>query len=809
MDDLWNKKISALLHDPLIKALDIKKHEQITKKYREVFGLDENVKKEDIIASQMDRLPLPYTRNSTNQIRVSIDDLKGFNHPLSSNILDVYGEIKDKKDSLDREFISNLEKIKKDNNDRFSQFQALWWHLPDMIDYSAFLPADTRCPNHSIVDHLDTTSALAGTINDGNVDASLLTVTIGPVQGFISAARKTKDLWAGSYLLSLITYSAIEYIGMNYGFDSIIFPSMRNISFVRETFAEKNINIDSIPNVYPKPSQSVASLPNRFVALIPRIYEKEIKNKVEEVIKSKWNKIAEKYINGLNILDETYLKDQLQSFPEVYTTTLPLLDFDDSKAIIENLFIDAPIEKDVKYLNRLSERYDSYKPDLGSLYLYNYKLLIKKINAIKSIRAFNYFKDSSENGKILPGDQFTGDMKAIVNLKDGEKIDRVNIINAIKRKFSEKELEDSFESVDVPAKSNSKIYEKIFGKKLKNNYKNNYYSILVMDGDKMGHWISGKKSPDFKDILAKQGFLNEESSFVRNFDICNKIDDKELKNYILNRKTIQPSYHRTVSRTLNIFSSFVEPIVEKYKGRLIYAGGDDVLAFLPAVSVLKCANDIRKMYSGLGNIKVKDKNTKKEYIFKNEMVYLIENEKEIPLCTMMGEKATMSAGIAIINNKFPLSNALNIARQAEKIAKESLNRNSFNITIVKRSGQQIPLGMKWQNANLDVIEDLFEVMKKIEEKELSSRSLRKLIIDKDNDLSLTKDEFIDYYIGYVIDRSELNKEDKLEITKLLKDFYRKVYELNNQERDIGKNELLNIPTNLLLTLSFLMRGEGK
>ncbi len=40
----------------------------------------------------------------------------------------------------------------------------------------------------------------------------LLAVTVGPVQDFIAAARRTRDLWFGSYLLSEISKAAAKAV---------------------------------------------------------------------------------------------------------------------------------------------------------------------------------------------------------------------------------------------------------------------------------------------------------------------------------------------------------------------------------------------------------------------------------------------------------------------------------------------------------------------------------------------------------------------------------------------------------------------
>lgn len=40
----------------------------------------------------------------------------------------------------------------------------------------------------------------------------LATLAIGPVQGFIAAARRSRDLWFGSYLLSEVSKAAACFL---------------------------------------------------------------------------------------------------------------------------------------------------------------------------------------------------------------------------------------------------------------------------------------------------------------------------------------------------------------------------------------------------------------------------------------------------------------------------------------------------------------------------------------------------------------------------------------------------------------------
>lgn len=139
------------------------------------------------------------------------------------------------------------------------------------------LPADTRIPDHSIWDHLDLTSAFAGALAaDPDGEAALLALSIGPVQGFIAAARSTSDLWAGSHLLSRLSWEAMRPVCEALGPDAILFPRLRGIPQV-DLWLRYHMNL---PDKLFQDSEWMqggtdanplfsAALPNRFVAVVP------------------------------------------------------------------------------------------------------------------------------------------------------------------------------------------------------------------------------------------------------------------------------------------------------------------------------------------------------------------------------------------------------------------------------------------------------------------------------------------------------------------------------------------------------------
>src|SRR3954452_12505800 len=56
--------------------------------------------------------------------------------------------------------------------------------------------------------------------------AHVLIVTLGPIQDFIAAARRTRDLWFGSWLLSELSKATAQAMAEECGLDSLVFPGI-------------------------------------------------------------------------------------------------------------------------------------------------------------------------------------------------------------------------------------------------------------------------------------------------------------------------------------------------------------------------------------------------------------------------------------------------------------------------------------------------------------------------------------------------------------------------------------------------------
>ncbi|PZA07710.1 MULTISPECIES: type III-B CRISPR-associated protein Cas10/Cmr2 [unclassified Meiothermus] len=118
-----------------------------------------------------------------------------------------------------------------------------------------------------------------------------------------------------------------------------------------------------------------------------------------------------------------------------------------------------------------------------------------------------------------------------------------------------------------------------------------------------------------------------------------------------------PQAHRGLSRTLDGFARKARAIVPQYGGFMVYSGGDDVLAFLPVNRAVECAKELSDA-------------------FRQEV------------------KGTLSAGVALVHYREPLSISLQNARDAEKAAKNG-GRNALAVALHTRGGSPVAVVQPW------------------------------------------------------------------------------------------------------------------
>lgn len=247
--------------------------------------------------------------------------------------------------------------------------------------------------------------------------------------------------------------------------------------------------------------------------------------------------------------------------------------------------------------------------------------------------------------------------------------------------------------------------KKIFASaKEKVNETDRYYAILIMDGDKMGDLVNGETvAARWKDVIHpdlieryENGTLTEKKELW-----YTTTRDKNGTKMLLDEKRIlSPHLHSTISDTLGNFALHAVPaIIKKYHGRLIYAGGDDVVAILPLTKALRAAQEIRTAY-----------NTPFASLENGDIVPA-EKARPDNLVMMLpgtGEHISISASLLYVHDKQPLRGALEEAHTLltdEAKSKSKGDRNAIVQRLKKRSGQSRDFVCKWDAPNVFATDD--------------------------------------------------------------------------------------------------------
>jgi len=176
-----------------------------------------------------------------------------------------------------------------------------------------------------------------------------------------------------------------------------------------------------------------------------------------------------------------------------------------------------------------------------------------------------------------------------------------------------------------------------------------YYAVIMFDGDSMGKWLSG-------------------------------LNNKETASLYV--------FHTKLSEALGKFSVKAREIVKEPKGRVVFAGGEDFLAFVNLNNLFAVLKELRDEFDKIVNQPL------------NEFVEDGANQ------------FSFSAGIVIAHYKMPLAEVLKWARTLEKEAKNyDPNKNAFAIAVLKHSGEIVKTTHRWGDEtsltkNLDTISDI-------------------------------------------------------------------------------------------------------
>ena len=877
-EQYWKNKLLAFLHDPPHKCLDIYKHEEMAKSFMLSAGFLEGEingfkKDADHTAYAIDRFSFPQkvcTAKFTGQ------ENETFKHPFCKSEY----KTKIKSAGVYNEYLQDafggIGTVDGDAKSTFFLYWRRWMENTTAIkggsvDEIALFPADTRIPDHTIWTHLSVTSALEGCRNTkGIIKPAFLIFQAGPVQDFIAAARSTRDLWSGSYMLSWLTGNAMKAITDQIGPDSMIFPALRGLGIFdilnkdtyesvsytgregkSETLWQRLYDDGSIEDKKKNAERLLnPAMPNRFFAIVPEEQAEDLAKAAEQAFRDAYKEIAnhcwKRFLQHVESIDSTLnVKDwkvpwdkQVELLPEITWQVMPVeKDIEQIKQKVEQLPAMQEEKSSLKTIKALiklatetipkddrdSRYYTSVQKDTlnnwGITWSLNYALCDYALAARRNTRDFVSFKtDSKQDGaskdmltgkeEIIGTPEFWGSIPekdSFFNKNEGP----YGSTSIIKRfwcrgdhnyLFGKLGINESIfnqvvsaDSVPDVAKKNNLTGNDL--KKKREKSSNPYVAVIALDGDSMGKWMSGEKAPSF---------LQQISGKAPDYFKGLKIGDDLLR-------PLTPSYHLQFSESLANFANHIAGKVIKHcDGQLIYAGGDDVLAMIPATKAIHCVQLLRAAFRGDSAYlqKMSDAN-KLELDIPNDG--FIKVGLGYPLI-MPGMDADVSCGIAIAHKNYPLQRMVKEAQIAEKRAKNEYNRGALAVSLLKRGGEIVHWGCKWHNGSLNLFNTYNDLRK---DGKVSARfpyALAQFLAPYE----LEKEEFIDSLdiksliaseLSHVLGQQVTDSESRKTLQEASEIYLQQVTEGYGEEGD--KKIKWGDFVKLFLTAAFIERERGE
>ncbi|GHS92401.1 type III-B CRISPR-associated protein Cas10/Cmr2 [Synergistales bacterium] len=383
----------------------------------------------------------------------------------------------------------------------------------------------------------------------------LLQISIGPIQEFIAAARRTRDLWCGSTLLSEISKAAAGAVkGAN---GKLIFPNSDDLG----------------ASLTPNSDFNVAN-----VILAEFESEEQVKTASGAAKKAAEGRWLE-FVNEAHGILEGHIDEDAWNYQK--------------NGVIE--FYSA---------------WCSFKDDLTD-YKQARQNVARLLAARKNLRDFEPWEGKAGVPKSsldgLRENVFTGRKIKSVRVKTGEMLD---VVGCVKRASGGRAAFPSVTRIAVDpwvrglCKTGHELEamlgycEKLVELGVLSRVKHEAYKAFPYEGTAL--------LPTRYDALAEEAF---DDDAVRNVTKdMNKFMaglPKPMDPYLAvlvadgdkMGKAIssldKPERHREFSKTLSKFATDARKIVGQCSGSCIYTGGDDVLAFLPVDTALDCA---RKLY---------------------------------------------------------------------------------------------------------------------------------------------------------------------------------------------------------------------
>ena len=450
----------------------------------------------------------------------------------------------------------------------------------------------------------------------------LIAISVGPVQEFIAAARRTRDLWFGSYLLSEISKAVAQSVQDHGG--RLIFPHPETDL----TSGDDQVNVANV-----------------ILAELPTGEPKTITTEAKRAAETCWHRFAdEAYTAALKIIRPEVWYDQVEDVIEFYAAWVPAT--------------------------------SDYRTDRQKL--------MRLLAGRKNLRDFLPAQGRDQG---LPKSSLDGQRATVLQrrkkfpsqyrIREGEQLD---VVGLVKRQAGG--------SRPYPSVSRVAADPWVRG----NQGRDAFADLIEACNDlpsQVLHGLNTNRFPQFR-AFPFEGtavYLSRHHEWEQEIDEEDRLNLADIQDALQELPEPSPylavlvadgdkmgaaisqlpnaEANRAFSKALAGFAGQARDIVAKHHGVLVYAGGDDVLAFLPVDQCLACARALRDQFIAC-------------------------LKSQVPENT-----PTLSVGIAIGHFMENLEDLLDYGRAAEKAAKGVPGKDALAVHLHKRGGAPIKMASRW------------------------------------------------------------------------------------------------------------------
>lgn len=466
--------------------------------------------------------------------------------------------------------------------------------------------------------------------------STLYVLSIGPVQDFIAAARRTRDLWFGSYLLSEISRAAARAIADEGGL--LIFPALtKGSAELRPTPPGRELEAFNVGNVL------LAEIPEGIDAAA-------IHAAAENAARTTWRSCADgarkeaMAVIRQDDLGKQIWDNQINDLIEFNAAWVPLEDgeYPASRRRLMHLLGG---RKSLRNFNPAIGDYRVPKCSLDGAH----ETLLRGNNSIPKVLKLRL--------RLAESEQLCG-IDLTKRLAGGRKMSFPSVMRVALDPWVRRIVERGGEAKDCL----DAIGRLCAGDNLYSSGSGEYYPDFPYDGqvcypDRLKRLLENLKDlSESGDDLQKLKEIKKYLNRLRRMDgigepfpyLAVLVADGDRMGKALSSIGSAPE-HRNFSANLSRFAGEARNIVKDHNGFAVYSGGDDLLAFLPEDKCLEAARELHERFGDISG------------------------------------GLTLSVGIAIGHTNVPLEDLLKYGRDALSAAKGP-DRNGLALRLHTRSG---------------------------------------------------------------------------------------------------------------------------